>query len=57
VYRGPLTFAGRDTLSGLSSYDLTVGSSAEVAAGLDDALGREVVFQVERADDDTSLMS
>jgi type VI secretion system secreted protein VgrG len=50
-----LSFFGRDTLSGLSSYDLTVGSSAEVAAGLDDALGREVVFQVERADDDTSL--
>ena len=50
-----LSFFGRDTLSGLSSYDLTVGSSAETAAGLDDALGREVVFQVERADDDTSL--
>ncbi len=50
-----LSFFGWDTLSGLSSYDLTVVSSAEVAAGLDDALGREAIFQLQRADDDTSL--
>ena len=50
-----LSFVGRDMLSGLSSYELTVGSTAEVAAGLDDALGREVVFTVERAEDATSL--
>jgi uncharacterized protein involved in type VI secretion and phage assembly len=30
-------------------------NSSEVAAGLDVALGREVVFQVQRADDDTSI--
>jgi type VI secretion system secreted protein VgrG len=50
-----LAFLGRDTISGLASYDLTVGSSAETAANLDDALGRDVVFAVERVDDETSL--
>jgi len=50
-----LAFKGQDTISGLATYDLTVGSSAETAATLDDALGREAVFVVERADDETSL--
>lgn len=50
-----LSFVGRDILSGLSTYDLTLGSTEEVAAGLDDALGREVVFTVERPDDAASL--
>ena len=50
-----LAFLGRDTISGLASYDLTVGSSAETAANLDDACGRDVVFAVERVDDETSL--
>lgn len=50
-----LSFQGRDVISGLSAYNLTVGSSAETAAKLDDALGREAVFLIERADDPTSL--
>ena len=50
-----LSFRGRDALSGLAAYDLTVASSAETAANLDDALGREAVFVVERADDETSV--
>jgi len=50
-----LSFRGRDALSELGTYDLTVGSSAQTATQLDDALGREVVFTVARADDATSL--
>ena len=50
-----LSFQGRDVISGLSAYNLTVGSSAETAAKLDDVLGREAVFLIERADDATSL--
>jgi len=50
-----LSFRGRDALSELATYVLTVGSSAETAALLDDALGRQVVFTVARADDEPSL--
>ena len=50
-----LAFSGRDTISGLASYDLTVGSSAATAGKLDDALGREVVFTIEKAEDEHSL--
>ena len=50
-----LSFRGRDALSGLAAYDVTVASSAETAAGLDEALGREAVFVVERADDSTAF--
>ena len=50
-----LAFRGHDAPSGVATYDLTLGSSAQTAALLDDALGREAVFTVARADDEASL--
>ena len=50
-----VSFEGTCEISGLASYKLVVTSTAEVAEGLDDVLGREVVFAVNRLDDETSL--
>src|SRR5689334_19136287 len=49
-----LGFTSTERLSTLATYHVVVSSTPEVAEKLDDALGREVVFVVERADDAAS---
>lgn len=49
-----LSFSGGETMSAPFVYDIVVGSSAETAAGLDDALGREAVLVIERVDGESS---
>jgi type VI secretion system secreted protein VgrG len=50
-----LTFRGGESLSRLLTYVVVVASSAETAQELDDALGRDAIFTVERVGDETSV--
>lgn len=50
-----LSLRGTETMSGLDECVVTVGSSAETAAKLDEALGREALLIIERAGDESSL--
>ena len=54
---GPLTvvsFRGSEGLSGVGAYSIGVACTPDTAETLDDLLGREAVFCVEHADDETS---
>jgi type VI secretion system secreted protein VgrG len=50
-----LSFQGTEKVSKAFSYRVTVASSQETAAGLDDALGRDVLFTFQRSGDDASV--
>lgn len=54
---GPFTvvsFRGSEGLSGVGAYSIGVACTPDTAETLDDLLGREAVFCVEHADDETS---
>lgn len=50
-----LSLHGSDDLSATSVHEIAVGTTAEAAALLDDALGREAVLTIERTADDDSV--